>query len=1177
MKKTDALVLEIQVDDNGSPVVKKFKQKIKGLEKETEKSTGKMKTGWGGLWKQMAGGMLVVSGISMAFNQLSSFIRGSIDAYMEQEKADAHLAAVLKSTGNTIGYTIEQLKGMAGALQKQTAYGDEAVEGAQALLLTFTNIGKKVFPDALSIVLDMSTALGQDLKSSAIQVGKALQDPVLGVTALRRVGVNFSKSQMEVIKKLVETGKVAKAQEIIMKELRKEFGGMAKAEVNTLEGKIKQLKAVFGDLQESFIKGLTGATDFQDGIQKITKWMETHQVDVENFGREIGEIINIIKDGIKFLWDFKEAIVGVAAALGTIKFTKFTNNLLISTNMATEGVKNKMSALPGQIGAVAIGWSIGTMLGKGIKKGIDKYAPFINTAIQNYFTMTLGLEAVYHSKMKTIYTERYKIIRQLAKEYGYTGNSVKGMIDTIQKNWGRIKGNIDPLVQKHIERLLNVKKSIYSIKKAEEEKIKQISKQKKAEEERIAMLKAQAKAIEDLGKNYGILTGQTLEKTIATAKTMVLLWKTHKKELKNNSENLEKFTRDVAEMNKILGDKSPKSLQNLNKELDDMNSVELPKSSKSTELWKKTLEVLDTEIKDNVIPEVKGLNFQIDESPEKINKMSKQLGELSEKLYKVADALQDVGDIAEMLGANGETVSKIQEIADGVGKLADGAMDLAAGIAAKNPVQIISGVIKAVSGLLKVIKALSGDGIQEAIDRESSWMNLTKEMQEQIHKLAEEIGDTHAATSKLFADIIEQSEITTENFEQYAKRMHEILSDMDRGTLSASETADALGQAWTEMVEKAKQLFNGKITTEMLNTIRDVKNRGLEVSQITEYIFTQLQEGVKALDTYWKNLGNSQEAYNRGIQYTMSYYNALKAEGKSLTEIMSLMGDSFDEALKKMQEGGYEATGQFKELVELRKKMTGNQGLIDSIEATAKMLETLGNSAYLTSKDFAAFQNDAITQFDKLRKAGFTNKEALQALSPMLENLLWYSEKYGYQLDDQTKKLIEQAQAQGMLSEKTLPYQEKTTMLLEEIVKLLGGDIPYALEKMVGQADKGLNKVISKTEQWRKGLSGISGINFNNNFNNPDIYKNMPRFATGGDFYVDRPTPILVGEAGKERVTIQPIGREKTGGVVIQQDLHFTFSGTKREEADYIVKLIKKAITNNNRGLKDKIVEVVNG
>jgi hypothetical protein len=61
--------------------------------------------------------------------------------------------------------------------------------------------------------------MGTDMKGAAIQVGKALQDPVHGISALRRVGVNFNESQVETIKKLVETGQAAKAQGLILAEL----------------------------------------------------------------------------------------------------------------------------------------------------------------------------------------------------------------------------------------------------------------------------------------------------------------------------------------------------------------------------------------------------------------------------------------------------------------------------------------------------------------------------------------------------------------------------------------------------------------------------------------------------------------------------------------------------------------------------------------------------------------------------------------------------------------------------------------------------------------------------------------------------------------------------------------------------------------------------------------------
>lgn len=175
----------------------------------------------------------------------------TVKAFEESENAVTQLNTVLKSTSGVAGVTSQAAQDLANSLQRVTKFSDEEVLSAENLLLTFTKISKDIFPDATKIVLDMSTALGQDLKSSAIQVGKALQDPERGVTALRRVGVNFNSAQTEVIKKLVATGQAAKAQALIMKELRVEFGGSAEAAGTTFAGKMTILKNKFDEVKET--------------------------------------------------------------------------------------------------------------------------------------------------------------------------------------------------------------------------------------------------------------------------------------------------------------------------------------------------------------------------------------------------------------------------------------------------------------------------------------------------------------------------------------------------------------------------------------------------------------------------------------------------------------------------------------------------------------------------------------------------------------------------------------------------------------------------------------------------------------------------------------------------------------------------------------------------------------
>lgn len=184
----------------------------------------------------------------------AAFLRNTIEA----QNAVAQLNAVVKSTGGAAGLTTPQLTAMAGELQKVSTFSDEAIMGAQGLLLTFTKIRGDTLNQATKAVVDLAQAMGGDLRGAAIQVGKALQDPAQGLTALRRVGVSFSVAQQEIIKNLYATGHVAEAQAMILRELQKEFGGSALAARNTLGGALIALKNAFGDALEVSSNASTG-------------------------------------------------------------------------------------------------------------------------------------------------------------------------------------------------------------------------------------------------------------------------------------------------------------------------------------------------------------------------------------------------------------------------------------------------------------------------------------------------------------------------------------------------------------------------------------------------------------------------------------------------------------------------------------------------------------------------------------------------------------------------------------------------------------------------------------------------------------------------------------------------------------------------------------------------------
>lgn len=179
----------------------------------------------------VAGVGALVTGLTYAVNQA-----------METERVMRATEQVIRSTGGAAGLTADEIANFAGEMSALTGIDDEAIQSAENVLLTFTSIGRDVFPQATQAALDMSAALGTDLQGAVTMIGKALQDPVQGVSALARVGVNFSDSAKETIKRMVEMNDVAGAQTFILKELNTEFGGMAEALGSTVEGKINKAK-----------------------------------------------------------------------------------------------------------------------------------------------------------------------------------------------------------------------------------------------------------------------------------------------------------------------------------------------------------------------------------------------------------------------------------------------------------------------------------------------------------------------------------------------------------------------------------------------------------------------------------------------------------------------------------------------------------------------------------------------------------------------------------------------------------------------------------------------------------------------------------------------------------------------------------------------------------------------
>lgn len=207
---------------------------------------------------------------TLGFLAGGALLRSVVQATAEAQAVQAQLENAVEATGRVAGFTAPQLSKMANALSDLTTYDDEAIMGMQTLLLSFTRIRGEILERAQPAILDLATRMGTDLKSAALTVGKALENPIEGLTALQKAGVRLTDAQKDTIKQMVEVGNVAGAQGIVLKELERRFGGAAEAAANTFGGALKQLQNAFDDLLEQN-GGLPEATEALRGLTGVLK------------------------------------------------------------------------------------------------------------------------------------------------------------------------------------------------------------------------------------------------------------------------------------------------------------------------------------------------------------------------------------------------------------------------------------------------------------------------------------------------------------------------------------------------------------------------------------------------------------------------------------------------------------------------------------------------------------------------------------------------------------------------------------------------------------------------------------------------------------------------------------------------------------------------------------------
>lgn len=273
------------------------------------------------------------------------------------------LGAVLDNMGK--GGAQASVEKLADQLARVSGVDDEVIKGGQTILATFSEVAKSAgdaggaFERATKLSLDLAATGFGNVSSASKALGKALQDPEKGISALSRAGVTFTEGQKEQIKNYLETNRQAEAQNLILKEIEKQVGGTAEAGAKGSE----RLKTAFGEAQESLgfllndlfdtgkkksIVDLAADATFRlsDAVtefQKSSDWKQLKK-DIRTYGGDLKTVAGATASIVSSLNKMSKATTGSGLVAWLTTVSKYASPLGLVAD-AIELIKDAVSAL----------------------------------------------------------------------------------------------------------------------------------------------------------------------------------------------------------------------------------------------------------------------------------------------------------------------------------------------------------------------------------------------------------------------------------------------------------------------------------------------------------------------------------------------------------------------------------------------------------------------------------------------------------------------------------------------------------------------------------------------------------------------------------------------------------------------------------------------------------------
>jgi hypothetical protein len=218
--------------------------------------------------------------------------------------SEARLLSITRSMGlfgSRSQKVADRISALADEQARLTGIDDETIRLTQSKLMTFKKLAETAdvtggaFDRATIAAMDMASAGFGSAENNAVQLGKALNDPIKGITALARSGITFTQAERDKIAALIQSNQTLKAQDMILRAIEKQVGG---ASIATSDASAR-MKQGWEQLKEEFAKpfSIELGQIFDRITAKIPQLAETAKSWGQSVGRTMTQIADAFEQG----------------------------------------------------------------------------------------------------------------------------------------------------------------------------------------------------------------------------------------------------------------------------------------------------------------------------------------------------------------------------------------------------------------------------------------------------------------------------------------------------------------------------------------------------------------------------------------------------------------------------------------------------------------------------------------------------------------------------------------------------------------------------------------------------------------------------------------------------------------------------------------------------------------